>query len=107
MNENKNLSHTGLTQEIVTQLQKIFNQYPAVKQVKIYGSRVKGTYKNNSDIDLVLYGEDLNSFLVADIIFAIEDSPIPYLVDIQIYSKIVNKQLQDHIDRLGVLVYEQ
>ena len=107
MNNNKDLSSTGLTQEIVTQLQKIFNQYPAVKQVKIYGSRVKGTYKHNSDIDLVLYGKGLNTFLVADILCAIEDSAIPYLVDIQIYDKIVNRQLQDHIDRLGVLVYDQ
>lgn len=107
MNKNKDLSHTGLTQEVVTQLQQIFSNYLAVKQVKIYGSRVKGTYKHNSDIDLVLYGEELNSFLVSDILFAIEDSFIPYLVDIQIYDKIFNKQLQDHIDRLGVLVYEQ
>jgi predicted nucleotidyltransferase len=46
-----------------TDVKKIINtlvNYQEIEKVLVYGSRAKGNYKNNSDIDLTLIGEKLN-----------------------------------------------
>ncbi len=44
----------GLTQEIYNLIKKVINNNPKY-QFKIFGSRVKGTYKQTSDIDIAVF----------------------------------------------------
>jgi predicted nucleotidyltransferase len=96
-------------------LQDIFRKYPEIIQAKLYGSRAKGNYKTNSDYDLALFfKKDLvsskkNSYvkIISAIKDALEQTSLPYLFDIQSYHEISNLELKKHIDRIGIVIFDQ
>jgi predicted nucleotidyltransferase len=96
----------GLTQNHIDILISIFNKYLLSGEVIIYGSRVKGNYTPQSDVDLVIKGNDSNNRQnLAEIMEAIEESDLPYLVDIQYFENIKNTELIEHINRVGKVFY--
>lgn len=96
----------GLTQSNIDILISIFNKYLLSGEVIIYGSRVKGNYTPQSDVDLVIKGNDSNNRQnLAEIMEAIEESDLPYLVDIQYFENIKNTELIEHINRVGKVFY--
>lgn len=99
------MKNVGLNAEILSTLQDIFEKHSNIEQVKLYGSRAKGTFNERSDIDLVVYGKGVDRLLVADILLDLDGSDIPYLMDLQNYHELKNRQLIEHIDRVGVLIY--
>ncbi len=101
------MNATGLDNQTVQTLRRIFAKYPNIKQVKLYGSRAKGSFHARSDIDLVVMGEDLDRFMIAAILMELDDTDIPFLVDLQNYSDIKNRRLIEHIDRVGVVIYDR
>ncbi len=88
-------------------LRQVFSNYPNIRQVKLYGSRAKGTHHPRSDIDLVVLGEDVDRFMIADILLTLDDSDIPFLIDLQNYQDLKNPRLIEHIDRVGVVIYDR
>jgi len=95
----------GLSNTSINQLNNIFSQYPDVEKVIIYGSRAKGNYKNGSDIDLTLLGNNINIDILNSIYTAVDDILLPYTVDLSIYQHIDNMALIQHIENLGKLFY--
>ena len=87
-------------------LQEIFTKHSNIFEVKIYGSRAIGNFREGSDIDLTITNqidiEELNQ-----IVNEIEESPIPYLVDISIYDNLNSITLKEHIDRVGKILYSK
>ncbi len=59
MSENEK-SLFGLKADTIRKINEVFVRYPHIEKVLIYGSRAKGNFKNGSDIDLTLVGENLN-----------------------------------------------
>ncbi len=96
----------GLSAENIDKIRNVFAEYPEVEKVIIYGSRAKGNYRHNSDIDLTLIGEQLN----LDIQFRIDESLdnllLPYTIDLSVFSQISNPDLVEHIQRVGVVFYQ-
>ncbi len=101
------MSATGLTPEQLALLQQVFNKHPQIVAVKLYGSRAKGNFHDRSDVDLVLVGTGIDRFLVADLLMDLADTDLPYTVDLQNYSDIKNRALIEHIDRVGLVIYER
>ncbi len=97
----------GLSRDIVRRVNKIFFQYEQVKEVILYGSRAIGSFKPGSDIDLSLKGVDLNLKLLNKIGFDLDELLLPYIFDISIYNYITNKDLLDHIERVGLVFYRR
>lgn len=95
----------GLKEEIIDQIKEVFNNYPQVDEVFIYGSRAMGNYKNGSDIDLTLKGKNLNLTIINKIDIELDDLLLPYTFDLSIYHQIDNPDLIDHINRVGKLFY--
>ena len=50
---------SGLPPHAVASLNIIFEQWPQIKRVVLYGSRAMGHYRTGSDIDLCVEGEEL------------------------------------------------
>ena len=98
---------TGLSVDVLGSLQKAFEKHTEIEQVKLYGSRAKGTFSERSDIDLVAYGRGIDRFLVADVLLELDDSDIVNMVDMQDYHELKNQQLVEHIDRVGVVIYDK
>jgi predicted nucleotidyltransferase len=96
----------GLTERDMATLYAILSRYPDIRQVCIFGSRAKGTYKQGSDIDLAVinFGVDEEHIrrLQADCI----ESSLPYFIDVLYLPSLTDIAVKDHILRVGVLFYE-
>ena len=96
----------GLSKKTINSLNHIFNKYPEIKQVILYGSRAKGNFRIGSDIDITLKTE--NTFSHNDLLHIANDfdeSSLPYFIDVSIYDKLSNPDLKAHIDRVGKVLY--
>lgn len=97
----------GLSDATLATVRGILDRYPAVEQAILYGSRAKGNYKNGSDIDLTLIGAGLDFDTLGSIAGDLDDSEIPYKVDLSILANITNSNLVEHIQRVGMVFYER
>ena len=97
----------GLPLEVVRKITAVFTQYPQVKSAALYGSRAKGHFKTGSDIDLTLHGDsDLTLSVLYRILDDLDDLLLPYTIDLSIFHDIVDRDVIDHIQRIGVSFYE-
>jgi predicted nucleotidyltransferase len=96
----------GLEDSVIEKICSVLNQFPSVSKVVLYGSRAKGSYKNGSDIDLCLFGVDIDQVLLYRIEDALDDLLLPYQFDLSAYHSLSNKELIDHIDRVGIVFYQ-
>ena len=97
----------GIPQDRLAQICAVFKKHPSIKEVILYGSRAKGTFKNGSDIDLAFKGDQLDLNIINQIDNQIDDLLLPWSFDLSIYSRIENKDLIDHIDRIGIAIYRR
>jgi len=67
-----------------------------VKKAILFGSRAKGNYKEGSDIDLAIVGDEKKLNYILN-----EETNIPYFFDILNLEKISNENLKEHIKRVG------
>ena len=95
----------GLKISVVNQIKEVFLNYPQVQEVILYGSRAMGNYKNGSDIDLTLKGDELNLAILNKIDWELDDLLLPYTFDLSLYKHIDNPGLIDHINRVGKEFY--
>ncbi|MFN4198423.1 MAG: nucleotidyltransferase domain-containing protein [Flavobacterium sp.] len=86
-------------------LNQIFEKFSQVKEVVLYGSRAKQTHHDRSDIDLVICNSSIDRSTLGKIKMEIDNSDIPYTVDLQIFEKLKNQDLLDHIQRVGKRIY--
>ena len=97
----------GLSEKSLAMVRGILSACPAVEAAILYGSRAKGTHRPGSDIDLTLVGTALNQDFLAQLSRAFDESSLPYMVDLSIKAQIDNPSLLDHIDRVGVVLFER
>lgn len=98
----------GISEKSYDLLLKVFAGYTQIEQVIIFGSRAKGNYKQGSDIDLAIKGKDCNEKLALEMKGRLNEGlPIPYHVDVVDYESVVQKELKEHIDRVGKIFYEK
>ncbi len=91
----------GLSKNTINALHSVFKKYPEIERVIIYGSRAKGNYREGSDIDLTLVGNQLTTDHILRISTDIDDLNLPYLFDLSIYHKLDSVSLKQHIERVG------
>lgn len=97
----------GLAQEDIEKMQGILIQFPLVEKAVLYGSRAKGNYRYNSDIDLTLLGEGLTLSILFALENDLDDLLLPYKIDLSILQKIENSDLLAHIERVGCAFYQK
>ena len=95
----------GLTEENISKITSVFNRYPEIERVLIYGSRAKGNFKKSSDIDLTLIGEKINLQLLNKVELELDDLLLPYSFDISALHQISNTEVMEHISRVGMIFY--
>ncbi len=97
----------GLKDADIKLIKSVFLRYKNITKVVLYGSRAMGNYRNASDIDLTMFGNNLNMDILLRIENELDDLLLPYNIDLSIYDKIENKDLKDHINRVGKVFYEK
>ncbi len=83
------------------------SRFPEIKKAVIFGSRAKGNHKPGSDIDIAIFGENITFDIVAKLHSVLEDeSPMPYFFDIVDVTHLEQKELKEHVERVGKIIYE-
>lgn len=97
----------GLKSEHVKAIQQIFVFCRGIEKAIIYGSRAKGNYKHGSDIDLTLIAPDLKLSDLLNLEVELDELLLPYKIDLSLYHQIENKDLLEHIERVGIVFYQR
>ena len=72
-----------------------------VQRAVVFGSRAKGNWRENSDIDIAVFGDVHLPKLSA----RLDELPMPYKFDVVDYETISHQPLREHIDRVGVEMF--
>jgi len=98
----------GITETSYSLIISVIEKYPQIETVLIFGSRAKGNYRNGSDIDLAIQGNECSPELASKLSGIInEQTAIPYYVDVVDYNSLTNLELKAHIDRVGIEFYKR
>lgn len=95
-----------LTDRELSLIRATLAKFPDVSGAILYGSRAKGTAKPASDIDLALEGV-AKGFRSARIAAELEELPMIAKFDVQALADITHAPLLEHIERVGVRIYER
>lgn len=95
----------GLSLKQLKLIVEVLEQFEVINKAMIFGSRAKGTQKNGSDIDLALIAEGLDFRKICQIGSRLDDLDLPYKIDIIDYNGISNRELKEHIDRVGISLF--
>ena len=101
------MKNIGLCDKDLLEISSVLASFPEVERAVLYGSRAKGNFRPGSDIDLTLEGDGLSFHSLLNVAGALDDTFLPYLFDVSIRSQIQDESLQDHIRRVGVVLYER
>lgn len=71
-----------------------------IERVAVFGSRATGRYRPNSDLDLVLYGS-VDAAICDRLWTLLQESSLPFSVDLVNYATITNPALRAHIDAVA------
>jgi predicted nucleotidyltransferase len=97
----------GLENFVISQIVTILERNPKIEKVILFGSRAKGNFQNGSDVDLSLIGKELELNDIINASIEIDNLALPYRFDFVIYDRIKEKALLEHIDRVGITLYER
>ena len=97
----------GLSNEQLTKVADILASYPQIESATIFGSRAIETFKDGSDVDIVIGGKEVDYRLSLKVGSRFEDSTLPFFFDIIAYSTIQSEDLKEHIRTKGKVIYRK
>ena len=96
----------GLKEDTIRNIQNVFQAFPEVGEVILFGSRATGNYKNGSDIDLAIKGSITHTTL-NKISLKLDELFLPYTIDLVVFNDIDNPDLLDSIRSEGIPFYKK
>jgi predicted nucleotidyltransferase len=100
------MTDMGLKVPELNMIRRVLQKHENVEQALVFGSRAKGNHKLNSDIDIAVFGAI--DFLSAEkILLDLEELPMIPKFDVLSYNDIKNNALKQHINRVGIKIYER
>jgi len=98
----------GLRDSDILDIIQVLEKFPEVESARIFGSRAKGNYRNGSDVDLAVFGNNISFERIIHISSVLnEETMMPYYFDVLDYYSIENADLVRHIDRIGKIIYSK
>ncbi|HMO78798.1 MAG TPA: nucleotidyltransferase domain-containing protein [Candidatus Paceibacterota bacterium] len=108
--ENKNEGYPGISIEQINSLSNIFRNFEKIGSVTLFGSRITGEHKDNSDLDIALTGAEGKKLHLSDMYDTIHRLVMEQTgldVHIKIISEINNPALLHSIKDQGVVIYQR
>ena len=90
----------GLSNDIYEKIKKIADKYNKYK-LKIFGSRARGDYRSNSDIDIAIEG-NIDKKDKFNIVNELDMIDMVYTMDIVFIEDITKKEFLDSILKEGI-----
>jgi len=86
-------------------LREIFQRFPFVREVRVFGSRATGHSRRASDIDLAVSAPVATPTEWSDLCEALDNAPIIYELDLVRPEQTASQPLKEKIARDGILIY--
>ncbi|MFA5480637.1 MAG: nucleotidyltransferase domain-containing protein [Candidatus Muiribacteriota bacterium] len=96
----------GLNENVIKQICSVFESFPEIKKVIIYGSRAVGNFKDGSDIDLTLIGDNIEFEILTKLLNELDDLLLPYQFDVSVFKNLDNQNLISHIKKHGKIFFD-
>lgn len=96
----------GLKEDRLNKIRRVLARYPQVKRAVIFGSRARGDFKPNSDIDLAVYLTDSEDKMPGELLLEIDDAAGIYKIDVIDMLRLNNEPLRQRIEAEGVEIYD-
>jgi predicted nucleotidyltransferase len=93
----------GLSEEILNDIIKAIRESQSIKKAVIFGSRARGDFRYNSDIDIALYAD---SEPRAGLFLDVDDAAGIYKTNIIVVTDTLDEKLRSNIERDGVDIYD-
>ena len=91
--------HTGLSERVTDLLRAELHRFPEVRAAYLYGSRARGDYKPQSDIDIAIDAPGMTPQNFAQLWSAIDALPIAYPLDCLWIQALPESRLKAQIER--------
>ncbi len=99
------MSGMGLSDSEADLIRSVLRRHFQVSKAILFGSRAKGTAHVASDVDLALEGID-DPLQAEAIARELDELSLPYRFDVKALSAIEHVPLRDHIERVGIVLYQ-
>lgn len=97
-------SQTGLSERVTDLLRAELHRFPEVRAAYLYGSRARGDYKPQSDIDIAIDAPGMTAQNFAKLWSAIDALPIAYPLDCIWLQALPESPLKAQIARDGMIL---
>jgi predicted nucleotidyltransferase len=94
----------GLDDKKIEKLTKVIGQSKGVKKAVIFGSRARGDYQYNSDIDIAVYPD---GEIAPGLVSNISEAAGIYKTNVVMMNKLGNEDLRKNIEKDGVEIYRR
>lgn len=94
--------HGGLNDRVVKDIYQVLASYPVVKKAVLFGSRGRGDYRYNSDIDLAVYVE---GEAPPELYLDLDEAAGIYQLDYINMKTLTDAELRQVIETEGVQIY--
>ncbi len=102
-----NNNNFGIYNKSFSEMIKEWHNYPEIKKAVIFGSRAIGNYKKGSDIDIAVFGKNIDRDLFIKLHRELNEELLtPYFIDIIHYETTENEELKKQILTEGKIIYE-
>jgi predicted nucleotidyltransferase len=96
----------GLSDQQRKEITDILTSYKAVEKAILFGSRAIDTYKEASDVDIAIKGENADWSLAMTIQDHLEEETyLPFFFDVVAYGSVESEELRRHIDGKGRVLF--
>lgn len=90
------------------ELQTVFEQFPEIESVSVFGSRAKGNFKKGSDVDLCIFGEKVTHEIVRQLHYWLnEETLLPCFFDVVHWGSLEDESLRRHIQQVGKQIFPE
>lgn len=95
----------GLSAAVIADLKRVFEHYPEIERVLIFGSRAKDSWRDGSDIDLAVLAQAMSDSRFTRLWNEIDDLPLVFKTDCLHWDRLSNPALKEKILREGIPFY--
>ena len=95
---------TGLSERVTDLLRAELSRLPEVRAAYLYGSRARGDYKPQSDIDIAIDAPGMTQQTFAQLWSAIDALPIAYPLDCIWLQALPESSLKAQVERDGLVL---
>ena len=88
-------------------LRDTFKHFPAVREVRVFGSRATGQARRASDLDLAISAPTATAVEWAELCDALEIAPLIYELDLVRPERTTNERLKEKIAAEGLAIYPE